>query len=58
MMPSASAVVMAAVPLSGLQRGEAEAHHDGVGAGDADGLGELVDAGGEEEMFAAGRVAR
>ena len=39
MMPSASAVVMAGVPLIGMQRGEAKADDDGVGAGDADGFG-------------------
>ena len=35
-----------------VQRGEAEAHHDGVGASDVDGFGEFVNAGGEEEIFA------
>ena len=44
--------------IDGLERGEAETENDGAGARDADGLGELVDAGSEEEMLAARRVAR
>ena len=56
MMPSASAVVIAAVPLTGMQCGEAEAHDDGVGFCDVDGFGEVVDAGGEEEVLAVGEL--
>ena len=56
MMPSTSAVVMAAVPLTGVQRREAEAHDDRVGAGDADGFGEVVDAGREEQILAFGEL--
>ena len=54
MMPSASAVVRAGVAVGGMEGGEAEAEDYGVGMGDADGLVEIVDAGGEEEMFAVG----
>ena len=42
------------VAVGGMQGGEAEAEDYGVGVGDADGLVEIVDAGGEEEMFAVG----
>ena len=38
--------------VDGPQRGEAEAHDDGVGARDAEGFGQVVDAGREEQMFA------
>ena len=55
-MPSASAVVMAAVPLTGLQRREAQAHDDGVGPGHADRLGEVVDAGSEEQVLALAQL--
>ena len=42
------------VAVGGMQGCEAEAEDYGVGMGDADGFGEVVDAGGEEEVFAAG----
>ena len=42
------------VAVGGMERGEAEAEDYGVGVGDADGLVEIVDAGGEEEMLAVG----
>ena len=34
------------VAVDGVQSGEAEAHYDSVGAGDVDGFGEVVGAGG------------
>ena len=40
------------MPLTGLQRGEAKAHDDGVGARDADGFGEVVETRREEEILA------
>ncbi len=51
--PSTSAVVMAGGAGGGMQCGEAEAEDDGVRTRDADGFGEVVDAGRQQQVFAA-----
>ena len=42
--------------VDGVQCGKAETHDYGVGVSDVDGLGEFVDAWGEEEVFAVGEL--
>ena len=40
------------VAIDGAQRGEAKSHNHRAGTGDTDGLSKLVNAGGEEQVFA------
>ncbi len=56
MMPSASAVVMAAVPLTGCSVAKPRPMTTVLGRVTRMGFGEVVDAGGEEEVFALGEL--
>ena len=52
--PSTSATRHGSGAVGGQEGSVTEAEDDGVFARDADGLGEVVDAGCEEEVFAGG----
>ena len=58
MMPSTSAVVMAAVPLIGRSVAKPRPSTTVLGRRDADRFREVVDAGSEEQVFALWRAAR
>ena len=54
--PGTSATLNGTAPLHGGQRREAQAEHDGVGPLDLDRLVDVVDAGGEQQVLAAGEL--